>query len=214
MKIIKVIAVLLSISIVSLIVQSCFCTKYPPGKYSLLSFSVSPLDSERIIRVIGGTLYTGETEPYPFRTDFGVRISFQYKIDSTIVTKHEPVKSLFIQSAYALITCPGPIFYPIDSITSIQVFSDKDFGETHLAGADISEFFKIREWNGQTPFPWLTSFEDYLKRPATILDGSIFIYFRCLITATDVEAGEHNFRFVVRLSDERVLEQSVKGVLE
>ena len=205
----------MGLSIAGSIVESCLrCPKYQPGEYSLSSFYTSPLSNKEIMSVIGGEQYAGETNPYPFRTDFGVYIYFQCKTDSTIEANYKPVNSLFIQSAYAFNCGDRPIFYPIDSIISIQVFSDKDFGETHLAGTDIAKFFKICEWNYATRVPSLTSFEDYLKRPAPILNGFYAIYFHCLITATNVESGEHNFRFVVKLSDERILEQSIKGVLE
>ena len=212
---VKVIIVLLSLLIADLLVKSCSrCPEYQL-EYSLSSFSAIPLNNEKIMKVIGGAQYAGENNPYPFRTDFGVSFLFQCpKNIITIAEIYQPVQSLFIQSAYAWSCEPAPNYYPIDRIISIQIFSDKDFGQTHLAGTDIAELFTICEWNYVTRVLWLTSLEDYLKRSAPILHDSDSIRLDCLITAMDVEHGEHNFRFVVKLSDGRILEQSITGVLE
>jgi hypothetical protein len=213
MKTFKVIAVLLTFSIVSLIVESCIgekCPKRESKKYSLSSFSIFSLDSETIIRDMDFIqTQSPEMNLHTFRKDFVIDIGFYSTV--SMIAKYKPSKSLFIQSAYAL-SCPPPIYYPVDSITSIQIFSDKNFDETHLAGTDIAEFFRILSWNGQS-YHFL-SFEDYLQRPAPILEGLEIFGFRSFVTVTDVESGEHNFRIVVELSDERTLEQTIKKIFE
>ena len=213
-KFLKVFTILLSLLIISLIVESCLrCPERQYGEYSLSSIDILPFGNERIMMMMRGIAGGAENNPHIFRKDCGVDIWFRFTTE-TIAAEYKPVKSLFIQSAYAWQCGNDPVLYPIDSVISVQVFSDKDFGETHLAGTDIAEFFKIREWDGKTPFPKLTSFEEYLKRPARIIYNSYSTHLCCLITATNVEYGEHNFHFVVKLSDERILEQSVKGILE
>jgi hypothetical protein len=212
MRIFKIVAVLLTLLIGSLIVESCGgkCPKRLSTEYSIKTFCIFPLDSNTIM-VFTDDAQSGSAEnnPHIFRKDFGIKIAFY--TTGFITAKHEPVRSLFIQSAYAL-DCLPPIRYPIDSIVSIQIFSDRNFGKTHLAGTDIAEFFRIVEWSRKM---WqFISFEEYLQRPAPTLDGDDAFYLPCLITATNVELGEHNFRIVVKLSDERILEQSIKAILE
>jgi hypothetical protein len=121
-----------------------------------------------------------------------------------------------MQSAYAC-DCEGDIYYPKDKVVSIQVFSDKDFDETHPAGSDIAEFFKIRELGNYVQNQWqltLVSFESYFEYPAQTFSGNPHIEIPCVLTATTIEAGEYEFTFVFKLSDERTLEQSMKSVLE
>ena len=215
MRIFRIITALLSLSIVNLIVESC-CPELQYEEYSLSSFSISPMDRNGIMRAIGGTQYRGEKEPYPFRTDFGVHFLFSCtcKRNITSMAKDIPVKSLFLQPAFATTPCPKHIYYPKDSIVSIQVFSDKDFDQKHLAGTNVADFFKICKSYGPNYVPILFPFEEYLKYPAPILRDEKVIDFFCLITATHVESGEYNFRFVIKLSDGRILEQSIKGVLD
>ena len=204
MKFFRMIGILF---VVSLTMDRCGmdcreCPDVESFKYTISSFSITPLNREQLLKIMNNIQQAGNM--IEFRKDFGVNFLFE----TEQIANRKPVHSLFIQSAYAC-KCPAPMFYPKDSIVSIQIYSDKSFDETHPAGANIAEFFKIDE------FSQLTSFEDYLKYTAPAFT-SLFPYswFRCVLTATTIEEGEYEFTFVVGLSDDRILEQSIKTILE
>ncbi len=214
-KVIILFVAILSLLAAGLIIESCCkCEELPPSEYSFSSFEIHPMDNKAIMSAMEGYVGAGgaDENPFVFRKDFGVAIEFiAYDVNMLANCRHA---GSFFPSAYAC-ECPGSILYPKDSIVSIQVFSDKDFDETHLAGADIAEFFQIREWDSHTSSPWLTSFESYFKRPAPVFyEGGFYWWITCLLTATNLKSGEYEFHFVVRLSDKRTLEQSVKAVLQ
>ena len=214
-KVFAVVTVWLILLILSVIVDSCIrCPKTFSYQYSLSSFEIHPIGNEEIMSLMGNGRSGADENPLVFRKDFGVQIEF--KADINMLANRVRVNSFFIQSAYAW-SCEHDRFYPKNSIVSIKVFSNKDFSEIYPAGSNVAEFFQIREWSGNVneygPFPWLTSFEDYFQRPAPEFWAFFDYKINCLITAINIEAGEYEFRFVVGLSDERVLEQTIKAVL-
>lgn len=217
MKVLRITAIWFAAAVVSLTAEMCIkpCPEPLPAGYSISSFQLNTLDEESISWVMEGRMDAGEPEDTSeYRKDFGVELVFDALPLETAAVR--PAGSPFIQSAYALEECIKYIYHPADSIVSIRVFADKDFGESHPAGTDVAEFFMIREWNGYTPYPWLTTFEDYLKRPAPVFIWGSTAGFNllCLFTATAIDAGEYGLRFVVGLSDGRELEQSVTTVLK
>jgi hypothetical protein len=216
MKILKAIVVLFALFFVGLIIESCRCPQTYSYEYSLSSFEIYPLDNEAILSLMGSAAGGGDENPLVFRKDFGAEIEFKTNIKLLANQKH--VGSFFIQTTYAF-SCPEDTYEPREHIVSLQVFSDRDFGETHPAGANIAEFFKVSEWNWyyegkESLFPGLTSFEDYFQRPAPTFNAPPDYRINCLITETELEAGEYEFRFVVTLSDGRILENSIIAVLE
>ena len=221
MKFIRIIGILLILFVVSLTAERCFkckCPKIKTVECSISSFSINQLDGEELKRIMAGSLPAGVVDnPLECRKDFGIEFVFETK--NTVIANCKPVNSLFIQSAYAC-ECEEYQYYAREGIISILVFSDKDFDETHPAGTDITEFFKIHEWDA-TQYPYLaklTSFESYFKyprpSPASVIYHDYWYRFYCVLMATDIEAGEYEFTFVVNLSDERTLEQSIKAVLQ
>jgi len=215
MKIFKIIAIWVTLLVVSVAIESCFnCPETFSFQYSLSSFEIHPIDKETIMSLMGNGRSDADSNPLVFRKDFGVEIKF---IADIKLANSGCAGSFFMQSAYAW-SCEPDYFYPKNSIVSIQVFSDKDFGEKYPAGSNIAEFFQIREWPGgyyeETPFPWLTSFEEYFKRPAPVFSSNFDYSIICLLTATTIEAGEYKFNFVIKLSDDRIIEQSITAVLQ
>ena len=206
MKFFRVIEIFLFLFVVSLTTErcgmNCKCPKSQSFEYSISSFNI--IQSDLI----------GINVPPECRKDFA--IWFVFETENTAIANCKSVNSLFMQSACAC-DCEGDIYYPKDKVVSIQVFSDKDFGETHPAGSDIAEFFKIRELGNYVQNQWqltLVSFESYFEYPAQTFSGNPHIKFPCVLTATTIDAGEYEFTFVFKLSDERTLEQSMKSVLE
>ena len=196
MRIFRIIGILLFLLVVSLIMERCCkCSNPKSIEYSILSFSFKQYDGLSVI-----------PEYVECRKDFG--IWFIFETEKKVIANCKPVIFLIMQSAYAVCECIEDTYYPKDKIISIQVFSDKDFGETHPSGTDISEFFKILVGiHGG-----LISFESYFERPTD--DWRVLSDFVCVITTTPIKAGEYEFTFVVSLSDGRTLEQSIKAVLK
>jgi len=196
MKYFRKIKILLILFVVGLTIETCYEEKFrddcncPEGvnECSISSFSIDQVDEVSLSR-----------HPIPesleCRKDFALVLRFY--LESTFIAKCKPFNSLFLQSAYAC-SCYYPCS-PKDSIISTRIFSDKDFGEAHPAGTDIAELFKI--WTGESE---LISFEDF-KFP-------YIARFACVLTETTIEEGEYEFTFVVNLSDERTLKQSLKVV--
>ena len=199
MKFFRIIGVFLTLFVVNLVFESCIDNRCPKSKkfeYSILSFSLTQLDLE--------VWFSALPDYVEFRRDFGVQ--FIFETEKTVMAKNcKPVNSLFMRSVYAL-DCVPDTYFPKEKIISIQVFSDKDFGETHPAGTDVAEFFKVLMGFD------IVSFESFFENPVEEL--SFLLNFVCVLTATNIKAGEYEFTFVVNLSDERTLEQSIKSVLE
>ena len=209
-KFFRMVCILLVLVVVSLTVENCSdrnCPKHKMIEYSFSSFSVSQLEQSTLIWIMN-QVQQAEDNPIEFRKDFGVNIGFE--TEKTVIANCEPVHPfniLFIQPAYA--DCVEDTYIPKENITSIQVYSDKDFYESYPAGTDIGDFFKIFGGNSR-----LTSFENFLKSPTIHYQAGLGLWFRCVLTATAIETGEYEFTFVIRLSDERILEQSIKTTLD
>jgi len=202
MKFIRIIGILFVLFVVSLITEKCVidgfddyckCPKSESFEYSISSFSFKQYD--------GLAALPSYVE---CRRDFG--IWFVFETEKTVIANCKPLNSLFMQSAYAC-SCINNAYYPKDRIISIQVFSDKDFGETHPSGTDIADFFNVL----MGIHGGIISFESFFEHP--IPYWSVLSDFVCVLTATTIKAGEYEFTFVVNLSDERTLEQSIKTVL-
>jgi len=203
----KIIGLWLILSAISLTANRCKhkCDD-TPIEYSILSFSLTELGKEHLQWI------NEEIHPLECRTDFGVAVRFKSRYEK--IVNYKPVNSFFIQSAYATsIDCPEVKYYLLDSIVSIRIFSDKDFGETHSAGTDIAEFFKIQYgiYGEEFDYWTLTPLESFYKSSTSLQNHSMF---NCVIVPVAVEAGEYEFTFVVELSDERILTNSIKAVLK
>jgi len=201
MEFFKKIGILLILFIVGLTIETCnkevlYECNCPESKYecSILSFSVDQVNEDDLSR-------RPIPESLECRKDFA--LVFKFDVERTFIAKCKPVHSLFLQSAFAC-SCYSPSYLK-ESIISIQVFSDKDFGETHPAGTDIAELFKILI--GGTK---LLSFEDFIELP----DITSYLRFACVLTETSIDEGEYEFTFVVNLADERSYEQSVKNIFK
>ena len=198
MKILKKIGILLSLFVVGLTIETCsketfYDCNCPESKIecSVLSFSVDHVDEVTLSLL---------PESLEYRKDFALVLDFD--VERTFIAKCEPVHSLFMQSAFAC-SCYYPSYLK-ESITSIRVFSDKDFGETHPAGTDIAELFKILISGTKS-----LSVEDFIEHQDIMMNRSQFI---CVLTENTIDEGEYEFTFVVDLADERTFEQSVTSI--
>ena len=202
MKFFRILGIFLTLFVVSMAAESCGgkCPKSKSIECAISGFQLGlmrDVDISHFMTVVPD--FSLEC-----RKDFGLWIGVYA---APVVAKCNPFNSLFIQSAYAL-DCIGDICSVKDHIISIQVFSDKDFGEVS-AGSDIAEFFRLYEWDKQSLSSKLISFEDYIDLPAPDFSERQ-ISLSCFLTNITIEPGEYEFNFVIGLSDERTFTQSIK----
>jgi hypothetical protein len=151
------------------------------------------------------------------RNHYGIRMDFD--METHVAGGWMP--SSFIQSANAMEECKDEYIHQ-DTIVSVQIYSDRDFGISFPTGTDIVETFKIREHKSTyNPSSQLldekivfTPIADYLNRTSNYLDDKWYFLPLVCMLVTPPDVGEYTLRVVVRLSDGRELEQSIKAILE
>lgn len=117
------------------------------------------------------------------------------------------VSTLFIPSvnAFSCDCFPGIISSPIDSITSIQIYTVNEFDPTHPAEADVSDYFHVFEFNEFYGLP------EYIDRYTNILfdyyidDFIVPLQWDLLLMSPPSLGIEHQFKVQVNLSDGRIL---------
>ncbi|MDR2009176.1 MAG: DUF5034 domain-containing protein [Bacteroidales bacterium] len=70
---------------------------------------------------------------------YGTRIEFDYQV----LANSEKAKINIIQSAYAF-TKPSDKYILKDTVSSIMITTEYDFDDEHLAGSNVTEYFKTR----------------------------------------------------------------------
>jgi hypothetical protein len=208
MKISKIACVLLIFFISGLIAESCLDCNEQTFTCSISSLRLASLDEQKE--------YFEIAEDRPVSRDhYGIRIDFDVETQIAECRRH----GAFMQSAHAMGQCRDYYTYN-DSIASIRIFSNRDFGDSFPAGADISEAFKVLRWkatynpttqqigNDTVFFP----IANYLNRLYISIESDISPFDCKLVTLPD--AGEYTFTVVAALSDGRELEQSIKVTLE
>jgi len=76
------------------------------------------------------------------------QLGIQLNLNGTIVfsepeTKHMPG---FINTAYAC-SCPETMYFTADSISSIKIITLNNFDSTHVAGSDVTGYFRVPEYD-------------------------------------------------------------------
>ncbi len=118
--------------------------------------------------------------------------------------------SFFVQSTYAMSCgCPPPTqFLAKDSITAIQVFTIQDFDGSRLAGADVSDYFKVyRQFAFSTISNFLTTSQWTLYDERELQPQTDFL----LMTAP-ASTGARSFKIQLTLSDGRILETETSTI--
>jgi hypothetical protein len=114
----------------------CHCAPERTRFYTSEGIVAQPIQFE----IVGDTAfsYTVVLKDSAPRMNYGLNIQFDTK--ETVYAQFA-FKGL-ISSAYAC-KC-GPDYYsPRDTLKSIRIFTLKDFDASHLAGSEISEYFKL-----------------------------------------------------------------------
>ena len=143
-----------------------------------------------------------------FRDDFGLDILFEVFITNRKMAVKQNV-SLF-PTMYAD-DC-SDYYHAKDSIIGISITADVNFGELFEAGDDISELFRVVDYNGRD-FK-LIPIAEYLQQ----LVRSVYDYYDIGITSVllddpCVEAGEYVFTVTATLSDGRELTDTLEAII-
>ena len=175
-----------------LLVACCYCDQTIHYSYSNCSMTVSNLDN---------------TGSHPFVTPWNTVAKEAYGIRVEIfrnehICKVKPNNSLVFQSAYAMsCDCPPEFVYlPIDSITDLKITSLNDFDAEHLANADVSEYFYVRNENN------FIEIAKYLADNGSISYDIKYpsLEFDLLLMFPPSMGTDHQFAVEVALSDGRI----------
>ncbi|MCC6288202.1 MAG: DUF5034 domain-containing protein [Chitinophagaceae bacterium] len=186
----KVIILLLVPFATEVFISCCDCNEPQLFKYTNQSFDVKHLDNQGQSPVIpsNGTA---------LKEAYGLRMTLTCE---TTVFKQAPV-SFFINRSYAFSCgCDPEIQYLAkDSVIAIHIITLDDFDNQHLAGSDISEYFKL---HSQHTF---ISIAEYLQKIATIFyyDNPKTIILDALLMQPPLQSGNYRFKIKMTLSDGR-----------
>lgn len=189
----KVIFLLLFPLVAEVVVSCCNCVEPVIQRYTNKTISTSNLNNSG-------------AAPEPTNADtvakraFGIRVLLEREKLACLQKK----PSLFIQSAYAFkCACePALQYLPKDSIESIHIYTVNGFDNSHAAGADVSDYFKV-----YSDFHF-RSIDNYVKNtsPTLFNDQELKPRIDFLLMTPPAITGEHRFRIQIRLSDGRILQ--------
>lgn len=186
----KVLIILLIPLAADLLVACCDCDEPQLFRYTNSNLELQNLDNRGQAPVIA-------SNGIALKEAFGIRMTVKCE---TTAFKQPPV-SFFINRSYALSCgCDPAIQYRAkDSVVALQIITLGDFDPQHLAGADVSAYFKLYFYNS------FTSISDYLEK-----DAKIFYYnevkninLDALLIVPPPENGVYQFRIEMELSDGR-----------
>lgn len=192
-KIKKIIFLLFFPFIAHVVISCCDCVEPLIYQFTHKTITINNLDN-------AGSEPVVSTATSVIKTAYGIRI--QVNREKTACT--EPVRSLFIQSAYAT-KCgcpPEKQLMPKDSITAIKVVTLNDFDNSHLANTEISDYFKV-----YTPYSFVT-IGKYLQDSKNVLydESELGIKIDLLLMIVPTMNTQHKFKVQITLSDGRIFE--------
>lgn len=188
----KVIFLLLFPLIAEAVVSCCNCIEPVIQHYTNKTFSITNLDNS-------GSEPLVSSSNSIIKKAYGIRLQLTRERIACLQRRN----SLFIQSAYAF-SCgcePANQYLPKDSITSIKVYTLHNFDGNHLAGSDVSGYFKVYHYFS------FSTIEDYIKRSYLVLynDRDLAVQTDLLLMTAPAVTGQHQFRVEITLSDGRIL---------
>ncbi|RAW00347.1 DUF5034 domain-containing protein [Pseudochryseolinea flava] len=136
---------------------------------------------------------------------YGIRLAIQREMVARITG---PVKFSVFSPLYAT-DCPPNEYVGIESIASIKVFTVNDFDDTHSAGSDVSNYFRVGNGaNAMTLTKFLDQFGNKTIYLVDQLNEDVDLYL-----ATAPESNTSNqFKVQVTFSDGRVVEKTVDEI--
>lgn len=203
MKIKKTVLVLL-LPIFAQVLVSCWCNCNEPkyGTYTNKGFyEVKNLENAEFLN-------TTTMESIP-KTAFGLRIEMQ----RDIVSQRQSPKTEILPSAYAMSPCECPYnkLTAKDSVTTVNIFTVNDFDDKHLAGSDVSDYFRYVNRNSSNGVikKYATLTEFVKEEPTAIFNADFYKNTKIidfLMMETPKLGTKHNFRIKIAFSDGRVVE--------
>lgn len=196
----KVIFLLLLPLIAEVVVSCCNCIEPVIQHYTNKTISVSNLNNSAQEPVVS-------VSDTVIKKAYGIRLQLIREKMACL----EKRRSLFISSAYAFTKCRCPAaqeFRPKDSIVSIKIYTLQSFDNTHLAGSDLSAYFKVYKAYS------FSTIDDFVKRTPTVLFDSEELEQTIdflLMTVPSMNV-EHKFKVQLILSDGRTLESETSTV--
>lgn len=186
---------------IQLIVACCDCLDPTYFNYTNCSLTINILDNS------GAEPIVIQSNTIP-KEAFGIRVIINRNED---ICKAKTRKSIFFQSAYAIYCdCPPEFQYlPLDSITSVKIFTIKDFDSEHLENTDVSDYFFVYRRHE------FYKIDEYIEGIETIVYDFEYqpFEFDLLLMSTPTISTEHQFKMAVELSDGRTL-NALTEVLE
>jgi hypothetical protein len=195
MKLLKTLFFLLVFPVVGLMVEGCCIDCDRECEYiTHYSCNISSLSLAQVVN-IGDEFPPALTEIRPeLKENYGVEMLFNVEF-------YEDSAGQQVLAKFPFSDCVS--YHAKDSVTSIQIFSNKEFSTSDSASVDVTDCFKI--WQGA-------------REPAPISQHLSWTYtystaIKCLLTSPPTTAGQYTFTVVAQLSDGRKLEQSIEAVL-
>lgn len=195
----KVIFLLVFPLIAEVMISCCDCIDPVVQHYTNKTISVSHIDN------------SGK-EPIVAASNSIIKSAYGFRLQLTRgkLACLEKRYSFFIQSTYAMgCRCPPPSqFNAKDSITTIKVLTLQNFDDTHAAGSEVSDYFKIyHEFS-------FAAIADYLRVSTWTLydEKELEPQLDFLLMTAPVITGEHQFRIQIFLSDGRILETETSTI--
>ncbi|UXE66480.1 MAG: DUF5034 domain-containing protein [Chryseotalea sp. WA131a] len=209
MKLNKIVTVWMIPVLAQIVVACCDCIDPVLKNYSNLSMTVDNLDN-------GGEKPIVTNSATVPKNAYGIKVNFHREI----VACNKKTSPTFFQSAYAFsCDCPPPLeIMAKDSIVTFKVFSVYDFDSNHPAYSDISEFFKIFNYNSYSTInDYLNSKKNigyyYGNSAWTLYDESELEFEMTLLLMTTPKINMNNkFRVQITLSDGRIFEQETTEI--
>ena len=190
----KVVFLLLFPLLAEVVVSCCNCVEPVIQRYTNKTISVTNLNNS-------GAAPESTNADTVVKRAFGIRVLLERE---RLACLEKKMPSLFMQSAYAF-SCgcePALQYLPKDSIESISIYTLNEFDNSHAAGADVSDYFKVY---GDYHF---RTIENYVKNtsPTLFNDQDLKPQIDFLLMTAPAVSGEHRFRVQIKLSDGRILQ--------
>lgn len=136
-------------------------------------------------------------------TNYGIQIQL---ITQQITSRKQQISWGLIQSAYAC-SCVEDDYIAKEGFSSIKIFSDNDFDDTHPKGTDLSLYFKAKSDDTMISLAdYLKSFKDFKYIPPIIFYEGVFLQ------VPPKSGKRHKFKVSITLSDGRILESETTEV--
>ena len=198
MKANKVILILFFPFLIEIIVSCCNCSEPEVATFTHTNVLLEHLDNS------GESSRTTISDSI-LKEAYGLQIN----LDREFLACNPLQNHSFFISSYALsCDCNQIAYIPREYVTDIIIISSHDFDNTHLAGDDISEYFKVLKSHSYQ------SITEYLKKEEKdfVYDYLSTLRVQLLLMTPPTLNEFHEFKVQIFLSDGRILEQTTTPI--